>query len=232
MSDSLRISLVVEGPTDHVIISAVLENLLGDKSFVATQLHPETSAAFGETGTGWGGVYRWCQQAKEQGGGALRNNLLYDFNDLLIVHLDAEVAVENYGNAGIEEPTNDLPCASPCPPATNTTNALRQVLLGWIGETTVPPKTVFCTPSKCTETWVLAGLYPDDAIAQSANLECVQCPVARLQMKPASGRLIRRGKKDVDKYKDRAREMVTAWPNVRARCTEAERFSIEFLALV
>jgi len=230
MSDTLRIALVVEGPTDSVVIAAVLENLLEGRSFVATQLQPEKSAAFGEIGTGWGGTYRWCRQAAEQGSGALRNNPLYEFYDVLILYLDAEVAGESYANAGINDPVNDLPCSRACPPASATTNALRQVLLRWIGEIALPLKTVICTPSKCMETWILAGLYPHDAIARSDSLECVPCPKTRLQTKPASGRVIRRGRKDVERYKDRASEMTAAWPNVRARCTEAERFSVEFLA--
>jgi len=230
MSDPLRIALIVEGPTDFVVITAALENLLDGKSFVATQLHPETSAAFGEIGTGWGGIYRWCRQTVEQSNGTLRANSLYEFYDMLILHLDADVAVENYANAGINDPVNDLPCAHACPPTSDTTNALRQVLLRWIGEIALPLNTVICTPSKCMETWILAGLYPHDAIARSDNLECVPCPITRLQAKPARSRMIRRGKKDVERYKERAPEMTTAWPTIRARCTEAERFSVEFLA--
>ncbi|MBI5773354.1 MAG: hypothetical protein HZA89_06385 [Verrucomicrobia bacterium] len=232
MSDPLRIAMVVEGPTDSIVISAAITSLLNGRTFIPTQLHPETSAAFGEMGTGWGGVCRWSRQAAEQGGGSLRNNPLFEFHDLLILHLDAEVADENYANAGIDEHHADLPCSCACPPASNTTNALRQIVLRWIGEVTAPPKTVICIPSKCIETWILVGLYPHDATAKSADLECVLCPVARLQAKPAPGRLIRGGKKDVERYRERATEIASVWPGIRARCAEAERFSTEFLAQV
>ena len=214
MSDPLRIALVVEGATDLIVIEAALNNLLPGRTFVLTQLQPQTSVAFGPIGTGWSGVYKWCHQAAAQGAGALRNNPLFDFHDVLVLHLDAEVADETYSNGGIVDPANDLPCSQPCPPPSDTTNALRVVLLRWAGEVALPPMTVLCTPSKCTEAWVLVGLYPHDALVASGNVECAPCPVPRLQLKPIEGRLIRSGKKSVTRYRDRASEITAAWPAV------------------
>lgn len=57
MSDPLHIALVVEGPTDRIVIEAVLKAMLRDRAFVITQLQPEGSVAFGGLGAGWVGVY-------------------------------------------------------------------------------------------------------------------------------------------------------------------------------
>ena len=91
MSD-LRIGLVCEGPTDTIVINAAVASLLGRRNFVLTQLQPLGSVAFGQTGTGWVGVYNWCRQAVDQAGGSVRDNPIFGTYDLLLVHLDADVA--------------------------------------------------------------------------------------------------------------------------------------------
>src|SRR5208337_1977468 len=100
---------------------------------------------------GWPGVCRWCLQSADQGNGRLRNNPLFFFHDLLVLQLDADVAKESYRRGNIQDPfpgRQTLPCKEPCPPPSATTDRLRQVALRWMGEVTVPPRTVFCTPSK------------------------------------------------------------------------------------
>jgi hypothetical protein len=101
-------------------------------------------------------------------------------------------------------------------------------MLTWLGETAVPPKTVICTPSKNIETWVLIGLFPDDASAKKADMECRWDGEVRLR----THGLIKSGQKLIDKYLDHEWELEVAWPKVRKKSSEAERFSKEFLALV
>ncbi|MGO9274766.1 MAG: hypothetical protein ACLQOO_31815 [Terriglobia bacterium] len=152
--------------------------------------------------------------------------------DLLILHLDADVAGKDYADARIADMANDLPCSQPCPPPEASTNALRKVMLGWIGENVAPPKTVFCTPSMMTETWVLCALYPPADLAIKEDLECIPNPDHRLQAQPKTGRLISRGKKNVSVYQMRAPEITQAWDRVRARCSETDRFSADLTASV
>lgn len=231
MSD-LRVGLVCEGPTDNIVINAAISSLLGGRTFVLTQLQPEESIAFGTTGAGWAGVYNWCLQAADQGGGSVSNNPLFDTYDVLIVHLDADVADETYANGNIVTIATDLPCSMPCPAASDTTNNLRTVLLRWLGEIAVPPQTTLCTPSKNTEAWVLAALFPLDRIVTSGELECHDSPANALSSKPLPSRLVRAGKKMRQKYQDKSGDIERAWARVRGICTEAERFSVEFLATV
>jgi hypothetical protein len=58
-----------------------------------TQLQPEGPVSFGTIGSGWVGVYRWCHQSAERGAGRLSGDqLLFRNYDMLILHLDADVA--------------------------------------------------------------------------------------------------------------------------------------------
>jgi hypothetical protein len=229
MSDPVRIALVAEGPTDKVVIEAAIRCILGEAPFILRQLQPEESIAFLDPadGTGWGGVYRWCLKAISRSNGAIETDVLFVSYSLLILHLDADVAAEEYANAGINHPVNNLPCSLPCPPASASTDRLRAVLLSWIGRDAIPGRTVLCTPSKSTDGWVLCALYPDDQAVQAGAIECLMQPHNRLQAKPKNGRLVSGGKKRLQAYRARAPEMSASWPNVRGACSEAARFSQE-----
>jgi hypothetical protein len=222
MSDEVRIALVAEGPTDRVIIEAAVEAMVGDRPFVLRQIQPEQSAAFGQAGTGWVGVYRWCKQAAKRGGGRLRDDQLLREYHLLVLHLDADVADKDYADGAIVGEPPDLPCAGPCPPPSATTDPLRAVLLRWAGETITPPRVILCTPSKATEAWVVAAIFPDDASV--LNIECLANPEGRLAVQPAHVR-IRKKRRDYDSKRADFRD---AWPALVASLSEASRFSAEF----
>ena len=227
MSDPVRIALVAEGPTDAIVIEAALSAMLGERAFVLKQLQPVGSIAFGPLGGGWGGVYRWCKQSALRGGGNLGGDALVFANyDLLLLHVDADVADETYGNANLVPETGDgsLPCAQPCPPASATTDRLRSVVLSWSGMTACPAHTVICMPSKSTETWVIAALFPADA-AYRSHKECLLDPAGRLAQQPKARRI---GKTQKD-YRARAGAMEAAWGDV-LHLGEASRFQTELSA--
>ena len=235
MSNMVRIALVAEGWTDQIVIEAAVTALLAGRSFALKLLQPEDPLATGPFAVarpgGWTGVYRWRREAVARAG-RLRDDVIFASYDILILHLDADVAESNYASAHIQDapdPT-DLPCASPvCPPPSATTDPTRIVLLRWCGETATPDAVVLCTPSKNIEAWVLAALYPREAVVTSGDLECIPKPGNFLKAKPATERLFTSGKKDRDRYQARQKDIESAWPQVRAICTEAERFSVEFI---
>jgi hypothetical protein len=148
---------------------------------------------------------------------------------LLILHLDADVAGFHYDDGAIAPETTDgaLPCHKPCPPAADTTDALRAVLLSWCGESATPARTVVCMPSKSTESWVVAALFPKDQTI-SNGIECYPNPESRLGQQPKANR-IRKKKRD---YQGRAKEMEDAWPRLAAQGNlgEAQRFQVDLLA--
>lgn len=232
MSEALRVALVGEGPTDGVVIESALRAMLGERPFVLKQIFPEGSTSFGEMGTGWVGVYRWCHQSAKRGNGRLsQDELVFQNFDLLVLHLDADVAGFSYTDGSLTTETTDgaLPCEKDCPPPSATVNALRPVLLSWCGEKNVPDKAVICMPSKSTEAWVVAMLFPNDQ-AVKQGIECYTNAESRLAQQPKAKRL-RKKKRD---YLARAEQFVAEWPRVAASgvLTEAHRFQSEFLAAV
>ncbi|MCG2661365.1 MAG: hypothetical protein L6437_14100 [Kiritimatiellae bacterium] len=230
MSKPVRVAFVMEGPTDYVALRAAVRALLNGRDFEPTVIWPELNENLAvHTAGGWGGVYKWCRQAVEQAGGPARKNPIFAFHDVLVIQVDADVARSKYSDYMITDaPNNDLPCEKDCPPPSATTDALRAVMLGWLDEVSVPAGAVLCTPSKSIETWVLVALFPADASAKKANIECRSDGEVRLRKYG----LIKSGQKLINKYLANEAGIRDAWPDVRGKCSEAERFSHEFLALV
>ena len=232
MSEPLRIAAAVEGPTDSIVVRAILNSVLADTEFEFHTLQPEGSVAFGSvqsrtTGVGWVGVYRWSRQAVCEGGGSVSGSSALSFHDVLIVQVDADLAGKTYGSGGIQDPPRlDLPCMKTCPPAAAATNALREIVLNWLGEPSCPPGIVLCTPSKSMEAWVLAALCPDNSVVKRDDWECHAEPELQLSTLPKPVRF----RKRPDDYRRRQSRMTSAWPHVSARLTEAERFDQELRA--
>lgn len=234
MSDPLRIGLVAEGITDKLVIQAALESLLGERRFILRLLQPEESLPLElslpslSQGRGWGGVYLWCKGVRQRNGGRLDGDILFFGYDILIIHLDADVAGKNYSDCGIDDLTGDLPFKEKCPPPSSTTNRLRSVMLRWLGETETPTKTVLCTPSKSCETWVIAALFPDDPVMIKNGWECHPKPESRLGTKPKALRVT----KSKAGYEAVQKKISAAWPRLKTELSEAGRFSDDFVSAV
>ena len=232
MSEPIRIAVAVEGPTDAIVLQAILKALLRNIEFQLQTLQPEGSVAFGSapfgrTGAGWAGVYRWSRQAVVEGGGSVSGASVVLNHDMLIVQVDADVAGETYANGNIRNaPHDDLPCEAPCPPPDRTTNALRGVILNWLGERECPQRIVLCTPSKSIEAWELAAVWPDNDVIRRGDWECHSRPEGQLGALPRATRF----RKRPDDYRRKQGEIEEAWPKVSARLTEAARFETELLA--
>ncbi len=230
VSDPVRVALVAEGPTDLVVVEAILRSVLEDREFVIKQLQPESSVAFGPLGGGWSGVYYWCRQSAKRGGGRLGGDESWSIgHDLLILHCDADVAGQDYESAGIQPAACDeaLPCEKPCPPAYATIAVLRNVVLSWGGETTIPPRIVLCIPSKATEAWVVTALCPTDQEVQKGTaFECHSNPENRLGQQPTAKRF----RKRTADYRQRLHVLAKAWPKVASVLGEAKRFQSELIA--
>lgn len=228
MSDLLRIALVAEGITDYCVLDAVVEHLLNGRSYDLTLLQPESSVAFsgagaaGIFGGGWKGVCKWCCQSADTPFGFADDPLFRTYN-VLILHLDADVG----DDPNEKEWPEGLPCVIPCPPPTAKTDALRTIALKWLGEATLPDGTVFCTPSKSTEAWIMFLFFPQDREMKRLGWECHPNPAGRLPQQPKADRFA----KTEANYKARAPEIRQRWPQIAGALTEAKRFETEFLAL-
>jgi hypothetical protein len=215
-SDVPRFHTVCEGPSDFSVIEAALTEILNDADFLLERVQPPESLYGGDCGPfggGWRGIRAWCQSMRETWGsvGASRSA---NKCDLLIIHLDGETADED-----------EINCARACPPAHDTVIELEKVLLQWMGDASLPDWILFCIPSKDTDAWVLIALYPDDDWSIS-DIECRYEPAQRLLNKPE--KLVRRRENRLQKIAPRYRavqdRISNAWPRVKERCGEAEKF--------
>lgn len=226
----LRVALVAEGPTDAIVIQAALKALL-PRPFVLTQLQPELTRP--KLGTGWGGVLRWCLDFAKRGHARVEDDpTLPDF-DLFVLHVDADVADKKYDDVSVEIaelagqcgwPT--LPNVIPCPPPSGSADAMRSCLLAWAGMQVPGPKTVLCVPSKAVEAWLAAATL-DGGHALQNGLECNVNVESQLSALPVAQRV----KKTSRDYRAHERTMTEGWPEVRQRCTQADRFSSEVAAV-
>jgi hypothetical protein len=228
MSEPVRVGVVAEGPTDHLVIEQVVAAHFGPREVEYAALQPELSAAFtaveSDFGFGWGGVFRWATQVREEGGGSFSNSYLAGAFDAVVVHVDCDVARASYADIAVVSASNDLPCAVPCPPAIDTIVRLESVVLGWLGELVVPPKLATCIPAQSIEGWLLLALYPEDPASLAGETDCLADPVTRLATKPISGRLISGRKKKVEMYRARAPEVRNRWHQLVAGSPSAARF--------
>jgi len=217
MSD-LRIALVAEGVTDQVIIEAALRAIL-PYPFILTYQPPERTRP--DLGEGWGKVMKWCREFHVRGYAALESDPTLDLFDIVILHLDADVADKSYAHCGprmVEMAQKDclatLPCPAPCPPASAAIDNLKIVFLSWLGVTNIGSKSVFCIPSKSSEAWLLAARFYNNTNLME-GLECNE-----LVQLPKTQRI----KKSRISYQRHASSISSFWTTVRQICPQAEVF--------
>ncbi len=233
------IATVVEGPTDYVLLEAVVRRLIpGDHRF--RPLQPEVPPA--RTGAGWKGVRRWCRETWEVKGSSLElllSSAAGERVDLLIIHVDCDVAGEQDLQEGVSDPV-----AAPnplCPPISRTAGFLREVLARWLRvELAAFPQVVLALPAQDTESWTFAALFPGDELCVREDYECTQAgpqqnrhPGFRLTL-PAYGKHLQRKpeglKKSKRKYQELAPQVAAAWPTVCGICAQAQRLTDDVAA--
>lgn len=221
MSD-LRIGLVAEGVTDQIIIEAALKAIL-PQAFVLTLLQPEPTNA--NRGGGWCGVFKWCRDLQSRGYAGLADDPTLDLFDLVILHLDADVAEKSYADCGTAmghaaAGFPGLPCARPCPPPEDAVAVLREVLLAWLGVPQEDAKTLFCMPSKSTESWLAVAILPEPHPLLD-GIECKSGVSTSLAQLPKPQRIKNKSARD---YRVQERAITAGWAKVCSICTQAKAF--------
>lgn len=220
MSDP-RIALVAEGPTDFIVIEAALRAIL-NRTFILSQLQPEPTRP--EMGGGWGGVFKWCQEFRLRSAGSIEADPTLANFDLVIVHLDADVADKSYadcGNTAVQAAIGlqALPCSRPCPPPSDTVTALEAVLLSWLNIPAIGPKSLFCIPSKATDAWLASAVLPQGHTLL-AGLECNPNLETGLAQLPKAQRI----RKSIRQYRSMTGSVASHWQRVKTHCTQAAVF--------
>lgn len=233
----MNIGTVVEGPTDRLVLETVLDKLCpGEHRYFALQ-PPET---FGETGTGWKGVCRWCREIWQREGSSLEKIISGDTGpalDLLVIHVDADIAREHDLQEGINTPVPNV--EQPCPPAEATANQLKRVMARWLQRDDFPSQVILAIPAQDTENWTFAALFPDDDLCSRDDYECTRAgrdhPGYRLTLAKYGKRLRRTSgiiKKSACQYQQITPQIAAAWDTVRRICPQAERFTQDVLVRV
>jgi len=180
-----KIRLVCEGPTDYDALSAFLDAHLRGADYELTLLQPDSSlygGDFGPQGGGWKGVRGWCKGVA-QAGGLMALAALTPDTDLVIIHVDADIAYDG-----------EIAAAHPCPPPASTVQAVEATVLSWLGLATLPSRVALWVPSMSTEAWILRALFPTDR----QSVPCAGLPVGATCVEclrdPASALLGRRPK--------------------------------------
>lgn len=208
----VRIGIVAEGRSDWEMIEEIIKSLYPDVEF--ERICPDYQlASLPNKPFGWKGVRAWCKE----NGGRLRiimDGVIGRELQLLIIHVDASMA---------DKVLRPLP---PCPPANKTTDQLRVVMTSkWLKSNPLPGYVVLVTPSKMTDTWIVATLNHN-----RINIECD----FEVEEELAQHRLLPRKKGEVKKPRNRylplAQRVARQLNNVRSVCTEADRFVREFQA--
>lgn len=220
----LRIALVAEGPTDQIIIEAALKAIL-PRSFVLTLLQPELTRP--DVGSGWGGVLKWCRAFQGQGFASLEDDVTLGLFDVVIIHLDADVADKSYADCGeaVQQAAVDLPalpCSRPCPPPLDTVNQLRLLLQAWLGLNAVGGRTVFCIPSKASEVWLASAVLQLNHTLH-LGIECNLKLENGLSQLPKAQRI----RKSTLAYRTYAHTITAKWEQVCQLCTQADVFHRE-----
>ena len=217
------VRLVCEGDTDIPILARIVESI-ADRELLVDCIQPERPLdrpeQYGELGSGWKGVRRWCKRQSQRFGclSAAMQQAPLEESAALVIHIDADIAGHR-----------EIDCKMPCPPASDTADALREVVLGWARESAVPDGVVLCIPSKSTDAWVFVALYPRDRLADS-SIECRKTPETLLKQRPEKLVSGPEDRKTTAAYRQVARRVAQAWPHVCSICAQAERFDRELRA--
>ena len=210
----LRVGIVAEGPTDRLVIEAVIHSV--NPTIQCVPLFPDQTLS--TLGAGWKGVRIWCSEFGRQIE-SLMKGVTGSPLDLIVIHADCSMADKE----GI---------GLPCPPAAETGHALRlKILKDWLGYDLASPFVIMATPAQTTDTWVVATLEPPRV--NLADLECdkaaedwlgrsVWGEIKRLPTR--SGR----PRKSASVYEPFAGLVEIMIDRVCQRCSEAETFRSTF----
>jgi len=231
----VKIGTVVEGPTDRLVLKAIIEKLCpGDHDYLDLQ-PADNGDSFGRTGTGWKGVRRFCFDVWQFLGTDI-STLITDYQiDLLIIHIDADIASGSDLQEGVTEPVGNV--QQPCPPILPTAQNLEKVIAKWLNigiADKFPPEVILAIPAQDIENWLFAALFPDDELCQKPDYECIHKgydqghPAYLMTLKNYRKILKRKDgkiKKSVRSYRQVVGNVADNWNKVCEFCSQAKVFN-------
>lgn len=213
----MTFGLVTEGPTDFEMITQLIQKIVpGEHRFLALQPDLSATEGFGVYGGGWKGVLSWCKEfGKSLGIFFFMDNMTPKI-DVLIIHVDADIAREQ-----------EINCSRPCPHAEATVIELEKILKYTLDVQELMGRIIFCIPSDNMECWVLAAFDPSHHNPPEQYIECIQHP--EYIISNPKYKLIKRKdgkpKKTQSTYRNKLiPQVLNQWDNLRRICSQAEKF--------
>lgn len=210
----LRVGLVAEGKSDRLMLEAMMRALHPDIGF--DSIRPDMTLV-SRSPHGWRGVKAWCL---EQGSRleAFMRGVKGKELDLLVIHADCSMA----HNEGADRP---------CPPAGDTADSLRKIIVEkWLGLSTQPFFVLVTNPAMTTDAWVVSALEPP--YSGLAGIECDKSVenelVKRHLLRKKDGEV----KKPEERYRPLAIQAAQRLDVVCNHCAQAARFRDEFRVAV
>jgi len=235
----VKIGTVVEGPTDRLLLKAIIAKLCpGEHDYLDLQ-PADNGPSFGRTGTGWKGVRRFCYDVRQSLDTDIATLITDHQIDLLIIHLDVDVAFEPDLQEGVIHPVENVP--QPCPPILPTAENLKAVVARWLNledADKFPTETILAIPSQDSENWLFAAIFPDDALCRQPHYECThkgndsRHPAYLMTLKKY-GKILKRKdgeiKKPMKHYRQFSGTVADNWNKVCGFCSQARRFNDELM---
>lgn len=232
------IGIIAEGPRDHELLSAVIDNITGQENSYQF-IQPEPNAA-GEFGNGWKGVWKWCENNQ----GRLRAYMqgISPTIDLLVIHMDGDVfrcekeihCNCQKQNCNMSAEVHPLVCQQikdgkcpvllPCSQHEPVVEAGAEFLRSFLQELVRPDKSLaisYVISCDATDAWILA------AFEDYTDYESILDPWGKEIAKKAKYHGIKiknRPHKEKRTYAALIEEVCLHWDSVVAKCLQAKRF--------
>lgn len=232
------IGIVSEGPTDLMILKAVIDKITCEENrYLSLQPEPDM---LGRYGNGWKGVWRWCKETSSV------NMLMQEVHpgiDAIVIQMDGDVirkerephclcgstVCEDRGKVfplyckrvKDEKCPIKLPCDSHEKGIKGRVNHGVSILTAAMGEEDMTHISIVI-PCDSTDTWVVAAYDDID------NVEFLVDPWKNVIAKKKHYHGIRvRDKKNTAIYKNFSDKVADRWSTVRERCSTAMLFEQE-----
>lgn len=227
-----NIGIVCEGPTDAVILQAVIDTITGESNSFY-RLQPEADMT-GQYGFGWKGVLKWCVDHA-----AIKRQFMNSIQpalDLLVVQMDGDVSRKDKpshcgcsatvcSHKAERNPlscdTTDCPITLPCPNHCGSITGYMEHLKGLISSALLDTEdTCIVIPCDSLESWIVA------AYDGSENTEVIEDPWINIISKKKDYHDIRiRGtQKRVLHFQEFAPVVCQNWEQVTRLCQSARDF--------
>ena len=237
------IGIVSEGPTDHMVLKAVVDKITGEQNrYLPLQPEPDM---LGRYGNGWKGVWKWCKETVPL---EILMDELDPQMDIVIIQMDGDVVRKEKEIHCLCDATkcpdkgkvfplycnrvgDDCPVQIPCNSHSDDIKGMIDHGVSTLSDTLGgkrQDRVVITIPCDSTDAWVVAA-YDD-----ISDVERIENPWKEVIAKGKyyHGIRVRRDKKSTVTYAAFLDRIVEHWGEVTEKCLSAKEFEHGIKAIV